>query len=71
MSLPLGVFTCDMCHLTFEKGWSDEECEEEMTAIFGYIPPEKRGVVCDPCATQVMLWWMGLSSEERERVVNQ
>ena len=43
------TFTCEMCGNTFEKGWTDEEAQDEARQIFGEIPPEEQALTCDDC----------------------
>lgn len=42
-------FQCAMCREVFEKGWTDEEAEAELVALWGNIPKEECGTVCDDC----------------------
>ena len=42
-------FTCEMCHGTFEKGWTDEEAEAELKQLFAPVPAEECGLICDDC----------------------
>lgn len=42
-------YKCSCCGGEFEKGWTDEEAEEEMTNKFGYIEEEDRDIICDDC----------------------
>jgi hypothetical protein len=48
-------FTCDICHNTYNKGWTDEEAAKEAKEIWGallekgFVKPENFGVVCDDC----------------------
>lgn len=43
------TFTCDRCHQTFDKGWSDAEAEAEAVEQFGEYAKLPRAVVCDDC----------------------
>ena len=47
-------YTCERCHKTYQKGWSDEEAMEESEDIFGEIPKEDRAVICDDCWNYIM-----------------
>jgi len=42
-------YQCAICKGVFEKGWSDEEAENEVKEIWGEIPQEERAVICDDC----------------------
>ena len=42
-------YTCAICKITYEKGWSDEEQEKEMLNIWGEIPIEERVIICNGC----------------------
>lgn len=46
-------FTCDQCHGTFEKGWTDEEAAAEAAANFGDRLGDDPAVVCDDCFEQM------------------
>jgi hypothetical protein len=43
------TYTCEACHGTFSKGWSDDEALAEAVGLFGAIPVEEQAVVCDDC----------------------
>ena len=47
-------FRCGECGQVFVKGWTDEECLEEMKETFGNIPEEQRAYVCDECYKKLM-----------------
>ncbi len=47
-------FTCDLCHKTYEKGWSDEDADEESLKIHGVSNAsskinESMAIICDDC----------------------
>jgi hypothetical protein len=42
-------YKCDICQNVYEKGWTDEEAEQEVKEIWGHIPAEDRAVICDDC----------------------
>lgn len=42
-------YQCAMCGGIFEKEWTDEEAEAELKEIFGDVPKENCGIVCDDC----------------------
>lgn len=43
-------FQCAMCREVFDKGWTEEEAEEEMRDLWGDdITKEDCGIVCDDC----------------------
>lgn len=44
-----GLFTCDACGGTFEKGWSDGEALAEARQTFTADELRDPAVVCDPC----------------------
>jgi nitrate/TMAO reductase-like tetraheme cytochrome c subunit len=46
-------YTCENCHGTFEKAWSDEEALAEAEA-HGFEEPY--GVLCDDCHQRFMVW---------------
>ena len=51
------TFTCENCHGTFPKGWSDEEAAAEAEELFpGINPgdPAEAGMVCDKCYERIM-----------------
>ncbi len=51
------TFTCDNCHRTFDKTWSDEEAAAEAQENFPGIDitdPDEAGVVCDACFQAIM-----------------
>ncbi len=49
------TFTCDNCHRTFPKGWSDVEARAEASrAGFPDQPIDQFAVVCDDCYQQIM-----------------
>lgn len=41
------TYTCAHCGGTFEKGWSDEECQAEADAIWGKV--DDPVLICDDC----------------------
>ncbi len=43
-------YRCVKCGGVFEKGWSDEEAEKELSdGIHGDIPVSDCAIVCDDC----------------------
>lgn len=42
-------YRCDVCKKVFESGWSDEEATEEKEKLFGDVPDDECGIVCDDC----------------------
>lgn len=48
------TFTCDYCHGTFEKGWTDEEADAELRENFGLTHDETDSVACDDCYNKIM-----------------
>ena len=42
-------YKCEMCQNIYEKGWSDEESEQEAKDIWGEIPQGDKAVICDDC----------------------
>lgn len=49
-------FKCGMCGNVHEKGWSDEESEEEAEEIFGKHPKDwddERVIICDDCFQKI------------------
>jgi len=50
------TFTCENCHQEFNKGWSDEEQEEEMEKNFPGLSEDDRAEVCDDCYKEMMAW---------------
>ena len=47
------TFTCDTCHRTFDKEWSDEEARAETVEIFGESN-EDDACICDDCWREMM-----------------
>lgn len=47
------TFICQLCEQTFEKGWSDKDAEAEKDALWGDVPLDDCGVVCDDCWQQI------------------
>ena len=47
----MGKYTCAKCNNTYEKGWSDEEAENEYASNFKAAADsgEPRAMVCDDC----------------------
>jgi hypothetical protein len=48
------TYTCYMCKGVFEKGWSDEEAEEEAGENFPGYEPDEGDLVCDDCYKKAM-----------------
>lgn len=46
-------YICDICHGTFESGWSDEDALTELKELWGDVPIDECGVVCDDCWQQI------------------
>ena len=51
-------YMCELCHETFEKGWTDEEANAEAQELFS-IPqaseqPKDMAIVCDDCFCKLM-----------------
>lgn len=47
------TYECAACHGVFKEGWSEEEAEAEVKAIWGEIPERERLVICDDCFNKV------------------
>lgn len=49
-------FICDCCQNVYEKGWSDEEAEEECIENFveEAAHGDDRAIVCDDCYKMMM-----------------
>ena len=43
------TYKCAACGGVFEKGWTDEEAQEEYEKMFGGNAPECKATVCDDC----------------------
>lgn len=44
------TYKCSICEGVFEKGWTEEEAEEELKNNFGEeYTPSDCGLVCDDC----------------------
>ena len=43
------TYKCAMCGGVFEKGWTDEEAEQELQQNFQGITPDDCDIVCDDC----------------------
>ena len=52
MKIDTNEYQCEICLNVYEKGWTDEESENEMKDIWGNIPQEERRVICDDCFNQ-------------------
>ena len=44
-------FTCEECHETYDKGWTDEEAAAEAELAFGITTG---AIVCDDCYNKIM-----------------
>ena len=53
-------FTCDLCHETYEKEWSDEEATEEYARDFPLSShmEEPTSTVCDDCHHTLTSWYL-------------
>jgi hypothetical protein len=49
-------YQCDACNGIFEKGWTDEEADQECRKNFGEIPENEKAVICDDCYKEFMEW---------------
>jgi hypothetical protein len=47
-------YRCCFCGEVFEKGWSDQEAEDEMQENFGMRPSDEDGIACDDCYKKFM-----------------
>ena len=48
-------FTCDGCHRTFTKAWSDEEAKAEYDRVFpNEKPDEPRAMLCTSCYQRLL-----------------
>ena len=43
------TYRCEACQGIFEKGWTDEEAEDEYSEVFGAAPTGDEALVCDEC----------------------
>jgi hypothetical protein len=50
---PMGVSTSKRACI-FEKGWTDEEADQECSKNFGEIPENEKAVICDDCYKEFM-----------------
>jgi hypothetical protein len=50
-------FRCAICGGVFIKGRTDEEALTEMRGNFGDLPETERGVICDDCYPEFMVWF--------------
>jgi len=55
------TYTCADCHMTFRKGWSDEEAKAEAAEVFPDVPLEGYAVVCDDCYKKMATYFGWLS----------
>ena len=53
MKLKKNEYKCAMCGEVYKKGWSDEEAKKEMLELWGDLPEEEQGIVCDDCFKQM------------------
>ena len=51
------TFTCDVCHGTFTKAWSDAEAAAEHTEVFGTPPEPDDPTLCDDCYRDFRIWF--------------
>ena len=51
-------FTCNACHETFDKEWTDEEAAEEAKERWGITDIHSSGVavMCDQCYDSMNAW---------------
>jgi DNA-directed RNA polymerase subunit RPC12/RpoP len=47
-------YKCAGCGEVFEKGWSDEEAENELKDNFGDISKNECSLVCDDCYKKII-----------------
>ena len=49
-------YTCDLCHETFIKGWSDEEAKAEADELWTAEEQSREGmaVICEDCFQRFM-----------------
>lgn len=49
------MFTCAICHGTFEKAWSDKAAEEERRELFPDSKQQDCVQVCEDCFNKLEL----------------
>lgn len=49
-------YICYACGNEFESGWSDKEALEEKNRMWGDIPIEECGIICDLCFKKFKKW---------------
>lgn len=54
MEMENNTFKCEVCKGTFIKDWSDEEAIAEKESMFGKIPLDQCGTVCEVCHDKLM-----------------
>ncbi len=42
-------YKCNSCQNIYEKGWTDEEAENEAKEIWGEIQQVEMAIICDDC----------------------
>lgn len=64
-------FTCEKCHQTFNKGWSEEETEKEFASAPWNVPGDDRGLICDDCFEEFKKWFDSLTPEDHRKIRNE
>ena len=47
-------YKCAMCKNVYQKGWTEEEAQNELEENFGHHEPEECDLVCDDCYNEIM-----------------
>lgn len=55
--MPNETYRCENCGVTFEKGWTDEEADEERRVNWPDFTPEECSIVCHDCYKKFMEWY--------------
>lgn len=61
-------FTCQKCHGTFNKSWSEEEAEKEFSTSPWGIPGDDRVIICDDCFQLFKKWFDSLTPEQQKQI---
>lgn len=65
--LSMNDFTCEKCHQTFNKGWTEEEAEKEFSSAPWNVEGDDRALICDDCFKEFQEWFSKLTPEDRRR----
>lgn len=61
-------YTCQHCHQTYQKSWTDQDVIKEYQHRFPEHMHTGKCVVCDDCYKEIMAWVDSLSPMERRQI---